>query len=206
MLKMSRPTHCGPSRCRPCSHVAPLRFRRHQNLSKQQACPNAGHSCGSAAQPRRLCVTGFRILTPVSKKSPGGRAGVGHRVSPRSARPLPGWRLFKPTVSKLSRPSSGQSPAYRQTSDELYRRPLGRFATFREAITPMARSEWVRWVNATKNPDTRERRVAVSLSKLSSGKRRPCCFNLAACTDPDFLSKNGQLVPACDDCPLAALI
>jgi hypothetical protein len=62
-----------------------------------------------------------------------------------------------------------------------------------EEITPMARWEWVRWVNATKNPDTRKRRVAVSLSKMSSGKRRPCCFNLAACTDPD-LSKNGKLV------------
>jgi hypothetical protein len=62
-----------------------------------------------------------------------------------------------------------------------------------EAITPMARWEWVRWVNATKNPDTRKRRVAVSLSKMSSGKRRPCCFDLAACTDPD-LSKNGKLV------------
>jgi hypothetical protein len=62
-----------------------------------------------------------------------------------------------------------------------------------EAITSMARWEWVRWVNATKSPDTRKRRVAVSLSKMSSGKRRPCCFNLAACTDPD-LSKNGKLV------------
>ena len=27
-----------------------------------------------------------------------------------------------------------------------------------DEITPMARWEWVRWVNATKNPDTRERR------------------------------------------------
>ncbi len=62
-----------------------------------------------------------------------------------------------------------------------------------EAITPMARWEWVRWVNATKNPDTRKRRVEVSISKMSNGKRRPCCFNLAACTDPD-LSKNGKLV------------
>lgn len=61
------------------------------------------------------------------------------------------------------------------------------------AITPMARWEWVRWVNATKNPTTRERRVEVSISKLSSGKRRPCCFNLAACTDPE-LSKSGKLV------------
>jgi hypothetical protein len=61
------------------------------------------------------------------------------------------------------------------------------------AITPMARWEWVRWVNATKNPATRERRVEVSISKMNSGKRRPCCFNLSACTDPD-LSKNGRLL------------
>ena len=60
-------------------------------------------------------------------------------------------------------------------------------------ITPMARWEWVRWVNATRNPDTRQRRVEVSISKMQSGKRRPCCFNLAACTDPD-LSKSGKLV------------
>jgi len=48
-------------------------------------------------------------------------------------------------------------------------------------ITPMARWEWVRWVNAT------------SISKLKSGKRRPCCFNLAACTDPS-LTKSGRLI------------
>jgi hypothetical protein len=60
-------------------------------------------------------------------------------------------------------------------------------------ITPMARWEWVRWVNATKNPGTRARRVEVSISKMQGGKRRPCCFNLSACTDPD-LSKNGRLL------------
>jgi bacteriocin resistance YdeI/OmpD-like protein/uncharacterized protein DUF1905 len=59
-------------------------------------------------------------------------------------------------------------------------------------ITPMARWEWVRWVNATRNPDTRKRRVEVTISKMKSGKRRPCCFDLAACTDPD-LAKNGRL-------------
>jgi hypothetical protein len=67
-------------------------------------------------------------------------------------------------------------------------------------ITPMARWEWVRWVNATKNPDTRRRRVEVSISKMTSGKRRPCCFNLSACTDPD-LSKNGRLLEPGDDRP-----
>jgi Domain of unknown function (DUF1905)/Bacteriocin-protection, YdeI or OmpD-Associated len=65
-------------------------------------------------------------------------------------------------------------------------------------ITPMARWEWVRWVSATNNPDTRRRRVEVSISKMQSGKRRPCCFNLSACTDPD-LSKNGRLLEPADD-------
>jgi hypothetical protein len=60
-------------------------------------------------------------------------------------------------------------------------------------ITPMARWEWVRWVNATQNPETRKRRVEVSISKMQSGKRRPCCFNLAGCTDP-ALTKNGRLM------------
>ena len=62
-----------------------------------------------------------------------------------------------------------------------------------EDITPMARWEWVRWVNATKNPDTRRRRVEVSISKMRTGRRRPCCFDLAACTDPD-LAQNGRLI------------
>lgn len=59
-------------------------------------------------------------------------------------------------------------------------------------ITPMARWEWVRWVNETRNPETRKHRVEVSVSKMQGGKRRPCCFNLAACTDPE-LSKSGRL-------------
>lgn len=60
-------------------------------------------------------------------------------------------------------------------------------------ITPMARWEWLRWVNATSVAETRERRIDVSMSKLNAGKRRPCCFNLAACTDPD-LAKNSRLI------------
>jgi hypothetical protein len=62
-------------------------------------------------------------------------------------------------------------------------------------ITPMARWEWVRWVNATAKPATRERRIEVSISKLDSGKRRPCCFDLSACTDPS-VAKSGRLIVA----------
>ena len=59
-------------------------------------------------------------------------------------------------------------------------------------ITPMSRWEWVRWVNATANPATRQRRVEVTISKIDHGKRRPCCFDLSACTDP-AVAKNGKL-------------
>ena len=69
----------------------------------------------------------------------------------------------------------------------------GKIQDLWQDITPMARWEWVRWVNATKNPDTRARRVDVSISKMQNGKRRPCCFDLSACTDAD-LSKSGKLL------------
>jgi hypothetical protein len=60
-------------------------------------------------------------------------------------------------------------------------------------ITPMARWEWVRWINATKVSETRSCRIEASISKMQSGKRRPCCFNLASCTNPD-LAKSGKLI------------
>ena len=60
-------------------------------------------------------------------------------------------------------------------------------------ITPMARWEWIRWVNATGNTDTRAMRIKKSISKLDGKHRRPCCFNLAACTVPE-LSRNGRLI------------
>jgi hypothetical protein len=61
-------------------------------------------------------------------------------------------------------------------------------------ITPMARWEWVRWVNATANPATRQRRDEVTISKREHGKRRPCCFDLSSCTDP-ALARSGKLRP-----------
>lgn len=60
-------------------------------------------------------------------------------------------------------------------------------------ITPMARWEWIRWVNATSNMDTRDIRIEKTIAKLNGKHRRPCCFNLAACTDP-ALSKSGRLI------------
>lgn len=61
-----------------------------------------------------------------------------------------------------------------------------------EDITPAARWDWIRWIRATKNPETRKKRIEVALSKMKSGKRRPCCFNRNMCTDM-FVCPSGVL-------------
>lgn len=60
-------------------------------------------------------------------------------------------------------------------------------------ITPMARWEWVRWINATGSDTTRKVRIEKTVSKLEGAHRRPCCFNLTACTEP-YVAKNGRLI------------
>jgi len=60
-------------------------------------------------------------------------------------------------------------------------------------ITPLARWDWIRWIRATKQVETRQRRIEVACSKLKAGERRPCCFNRNLCTEPS-VSKNGVLI------------
>lgn len=51
-------------------------------------------------------------------------------------------------------------------------------------ITPMARWEWLRWVESVKTDEARQARPDRLCSMLRSGKRRPCCFNRAMRTLP----------------------
>lgn len=60
-------------------------------------------------------------------------------------------------------------------------------------VTPAARWDWLRWISATANQETRKHRIEVALSKLKGGERRPCCFNRIVCTIPE-VSKNGMLL------------
>lgn len=60
-------------------------------------------------------------------------------------------------------------------------------------ITPNAQWDWVRWIRATKQPETRTRRIETALSKLNAGTRRPCCFNRNLCTEP-YVSHNWVLL------------
>lgn len=60
-------------------------------------------------------------------------------------------------------------------------------------VTTRARWDWLRWINSTKNPRTRQSRIDKALSKLSSGMKNPCCFNRTLCTEP-AVCKGGALL------------
>ncbi len=45
-----------------------------------------------------------------------------------------------------------------------------------EDITPLARNEWLCWVESAKKSETRDRRIRIMSENLASGKRRPCCW------------------------------
>ena len=43
-------------------------------------------------------------------------------------------------------------------------------------ITPLARNEFICWVEDAKKPETRERRIRRTQEELEEGMRRPCCW------------------------------
>ena len=54
-------------------------------------------------------------------------------------------------------------------------------------ITPLARNEFICWVNDAKQEKTRERRIRRTQEELEEGMRRPCCW--PGCTHRD---RNGK--------------
>ena len=45
-----------------------------------------------------------------------------------------------------------------------------------ESFTPLAKSEWICWIESGKKEETRKQRIEVGKSKMLSGMRRPCCW------------------------------
>jgi uncharacterized protein YdeI (YjbR/CyaY-like superfamily) len=43
-------------------------------------------------------------------------------------------------------------------------------------ITPLARNEFICWVEDARRTPTRERRIRRTQEELEEGKRRPCCW------------------------------
>lgn len=45
-----------------------------------------------------------------------------------------------------------------------------------EDITPLARNEWICWVESAKKQETMRRRIERTRVELIEGMRRPCCW------------------------------
>jgi uncharacterized protein YdeI (YjbR/CyaY-like superfamily) len=45
-----------------------------------------------------------------------------------------------------------------------------------EDITPLARNEFICWIEDAKKPETRAHRIVRTYTEIAEGKRRPCCW------------------------------
>lgn len=45
-----------------------------------------------------------------------------------------------------------------------------------EALTPLARNEWICWITYVKKAETRTEHIKRAIEDLKKGKKRPCCW------------------------------
>lgn len=45
-----------------------------------------------------------------------------------------------------------------------------------EDLTPLARNEWICWIEDAKKDETRTKRMERAYEDMLGGKRRPCCW------------------------------
>ena len=46
-----------------------------------------------------------------------------------------------------------------------------------QSLTPIARRDFVSWIESARQPETRKRRVERACDMVAKGKRRPCCYS-----------------------------
>jgi uncharacterized protein YdeI (YjbR/CyaY-like superfamily) len=47
-------------------------------------------------------------------------------------------------------------------------------------LTPIARRDFISWIDSAKQQETRRRRIERACSMLAAGKRRPCCYTIVS--------------------------
>ena len=47
-------------------------------------------------------------------------------------------------------------------------------------LTPIARRDFISWIDSAKQAATRSRRIEKACSMLAAGKRRPCCYSIVS--------------------------
>jgi len=47
-------------------------------------------------------------------------------------------------------------------------------------LTPIARRDFISWIDSAKQSETRRGRIEKACSMLAAGKRRPCCYSIVS--------------------------
>jgi uncharacterized protein YdeI (YjbR/CyaY-like superfamily) len=47
-------------------------------------------------------------------------------------------------------------------------------------LTPIARRDFISWIDSAKQAETRRHRIEKACSMLMAGKRRPCCYSIVS--------------------------
>jgi len=61
-----------------------------------------------------------------------------------------------------------------------------------DTLTPLARRDFISWIESARQPQTRRRRALSVPDRLASGKRRPCCYAVVPLSVYTALNKNAQ--------------
>ncbi len=59
-------------------------------------------------------------------------------------------------------------------------------------LTPIARRDFITWIEGAKQPATRARRIGIARDKLIKGDRRPCCYAVVPMNLYKALGKSPQ--------------
>jgi uncharacterized protein YdeI (YjbR/CyaY-like superfamily) len=84
-------------------------------------------------------------------------------------------------MNKMNRKPAGEESEARVPTDlrkALAAVPKGK--TQWKDLTPIARTDFISWIDSAKQQETRRRRIEKACSMLSAGKRRPCCYSIVS--------------------------
>lgn len=75
-------------------------------------------------------------------------------------------------MNKLSEGTAHKMPSDLKTALLKDKKALKQW----EAITPLARNEWICWNVTVKQQKTRDEHIKRTVEELAEGQRRPCCW------------------------------
>jgi hypothetical protein len=116
-------------------------------------------------------INGHPFRAPLDPTASGGHAIRANQAMLRGAKAGPGDTVELAILGPEPEPTP---PA--DLRDAFKASPEAK-ALWTELTTELRR-DWVRWIEATANADTRARRVQRTIEQLAEGKRRPCCVNM----------------------------